>query len=304
MDIGDTLTLPSPGGRGFSEKKEEDRMLYRGMDRAALDAAYNNGAAVADAPRFRADWASRSAEIRGRHAATLDIAYGAAPRARLDLFLAEPVGKATLIFIHGGYWQMNAKENFAFVAEGPLAQGINVASLGYTLAPEAGMDQIVGEIRAAVSFLAADLGRYGVDPSRLYVSGWSAGGHLTALAMSDPPISGGLAVSGIYDLEPMRRCYLNDKLGLDAATAQRNSPLFHLPERAGRLVVTVGGAELPELQRQSAEYFAAWTAYGLVADFVALPGCNHFSAIEELARPGGRLVAALRQLIADTGGSR
>ena len=275
-------------------------MLYRGMDRTALDAAYNNGAAVADAPRFRADWAARSAALRERHQATLDIAYGAAPRAKLDLFLADRPGKATLIFIHGGYWQMNAKENFAFVAEGPLAHGINVASLGYTLAPEAGMDQIVGEIRAAVAFLADNLGRYRVDPASLYVSGWSAGGHLTALAMDDPRIRGGLAVSGIYDLEPMRRCYLNDKLGLDAATAQRNSPLFHLPERAGRLVVTVGGAELPELQRQSQEYFAAWTAHGLTADFVALPGCNHFSAIEALARPGGRLVAALRQLIVDT----
>ncbi len=277
-------------------------MLYRGMDRAALDAAYNNGAAVADAPRFRADWASRSAALRERHAATLDIVYGAAPRAKLDLFLAAPPGRATLIFIHGGYWQMNAKENFAFVAEGPLAHGINVASLGYTLAPDAGMDQIAGEIRAAIAWLSGNLARYGADPSRLYASGWSAGGHLTALAMSDPRIRGGLAVSGIYDLEPMRRCYLNDKLGLDAAAAQRNSPLFHLPENAGRLVVTVGAAELPELQRQSAEYFAAWTAHGLIADFVALPGCNHFSAIEELARPEGRLVAALRQLIADTGG--
>jgi arylformamidase len=277
-------------------------MLYRGMDRTALDAAYNNGAAVADAPRFRADCASRSAERRTRHAATLDIAYGAAPRARLDLFLADPPGRATLIFIHGGYWQMNAKESFAFVAAGPLAHGINVASLGYTLAPEADIDRIVGEIRAAIAWLAGNLVRYGGDPARLYVSGWSAGGHLTAMAMSDPRISGGLAVSGIYDLEPMRRCYLNDKLGLDAATARRNSPLFHLPEHAGRLVVTVGGAELPELQRQSAEYFAAWTAHGLAADFVALPDCNHFSALEELARPAGRLVAALRQLIADTGG--
>src|SRR5258708_26536074 len=86
-------------------------VLYRGMDRAALDAAYNNGAAVADAPRFRADWASRSAALRERHAATLDIVYGAAPRAKLDLFLAEPPGRATLTFIHGGYWQTNRNEN-------------------------------------------------------------------------------------------------------------------------------------------------------------------------------------------------
>jgi arylformamidase len=232
----------------------------------------------------------------------LDIPYGEAPRARLDLFLADPPGRATLIFIHGGYWQMNAKESFAFIAEGPLAHGINVASLGYTLAPEAEMDRIVGEIGAAIGWFAGNLARHGGDPARLYVSGWSAGGHLTALAMEDARIRGGLAVSGIYDLEPIRRCYLNEKLGLDPAAARRNSPLFRLPERAGRLVVTVGGAELPELQRQSAEYFAAWTAHGLAADFVALPGCHHFSALEELARPGGRLVAALRQLIADTEG--
>jgi arylformamidase len=275
-------------------------MLYRGMDRAALDAAYNNGAAAADAPRYRADWAARSERMRARHAAMLDIPYGDAPRTKLDLFLAASPLAPTLIFIHGGYWQMNQKENFAFIAEGPLAHGINVASLGYTLAPEAGMDRIVGEIRAGVAWLAENIARHGGDPLRLYVSGWSAGGHLTAMAMDDGRVRGGLAVSGIYDLEPIRRNYLNDKLGLDIPTARRNSPLFHLPESAGRLVVAVGGAELPELQRQSAEYFAAWTAHGLAGDFVALPGCNHFSALEELARPGGRLVAALRQLISDT----
>ncbi len=277
-------------------------MLYRGMDRAALDAAYNNGAAVADAPRYRADWAARSERMRARHAATLEISYGGAPRTKLDLFLAASPAAPTLIFIHGGYWQMNQKENFAFIAEGPLAHGINVATLGYTLAPDAGMDRIVGEIRGGIAWLADNIARHRGDPLRLYVSGWSAGGHLTAMAMDDRRVRGGLAISGIYDLEPIRRNYLNEKLGLDVATARRNSPLFHLPESAGRLVVTVGGAELPELQRHSADYFAAWTAHGLAADFVALPGCNHFSALEELARPEGRLVAALRQLVADTAG--
>src|SRR5207302_1280653 len=85
---------PLPQGEG-SARRRRGRMLYRGMDRAALDAAYNNGAAVAEAPRFRADWAERSVALRARHAATLDIAYGAAPRARLDLFLAAPPGRAT-----------------------------------------------------------------------------------------------------------------------------------------------------------------------------------------------------------------
>src|SRR5258708_11018692 len=174
------------------------------MAGAALDAAYDSGAAVADAPRYRADWAARSERMRARHAATLDISYGGAPRTKLDLFLAASPPAPTLIFIHGGYWQMNAKENFAFVAEGPLAHGINVASLGYTLAPDAGMDQIAGEIRAAIAWLSGNLARYGADPSRLYASGWSAGGHLTALAMSDPRIRGGLALGGILQLDARR----------------------------------------------------------------------------------------------------
>jgi len=270
------------------------------MDRAVLDAGYNNGAAVAEAPRYRADWAARSAALRERHGKYLDRRFGEAPRAQLDLFLAETPRAPTFAFIHGGYWQMNAKENAAYVAEGALAQGLNVATLGYTLGPEAGMDQIVGEIHQGLDWLAANLSSHGADPERIFVGGWSAGGHLTAMAMTHPKVKGGLAVSGIFDLEPIRRNYLNEKLGLDAATARRNSPIHNLPETAGRLVLSVGAAELPELQRQSHDYFLAWTRHGLSADFVALPGCDHFSAIEELARPKGRLLAALHQLIADT----
>src|SRR5260370_18506761 len=105
------------------------------MERGGVDAAYNNGAAVADAPRYRADWAARSERMRARHAATLEISYGGAPRTKLDLFLAASPAAPTLIFIHGGYWQMSQKGNFAFFAAGPLAAGINAPTLGYTLAP-------------------------------------------------------------------------------------------------------------------------------------------------------------------------
>src|SRR5258708_28365221 len=175
------------------------------MAGAALDAAYDSGAAVADAPRYRADWAARSERMRARHAATMDIPYGDAPRAKLDLFLAASPRAPALIFIHGGYWQTNQKENFAFIAEGPLAPGINVASLGYTLAPEAGMDRIVGEIRAGVAWLADNIARHGGDPHRLYVSGWSAGGHLHRLAMEDRRVRGGLADPGNLRSQPVRR---------------------------------------------------------------------------------------------------
>ena len=267
--------------------------LYRGMDRAQLDAAYNNGAAVKERDAIMADWAARSARVRGQHGAHLDLAYGDAARERIDLFLAAEPNAPTLAFIHGGYWQMNTKEPFAFLADGPLAKGINFALVGYTLAPEARLDRIVSEIRHAMQWLGEHLADYGADPSRLYASGWSAGGHLTAMTMPLRVVRGGLAISGIFDLEPIRLNYLNEKLGLDAREAARNSPLLHLPPMAGELIVAYGTGELPELCRQSVDYAQAWVERGLAGHLLPVDGANHFTILETLAGPDGALTQAL-----------
>ena len=268
------------------------------MDRAQLDAGYNNGAAVANVDAIRADWDARSARVRHSRRGHFDLAYGTAPRQRLDLFLADRPRAATLMFIHGGYWQMNDKERFAFIAEGPLARGINVANIEYTLAPEARMDRIVEEIGTSVAWLSKHLDDYGADPARIYVSGHSAGGQLTAMAMSLGVVKGGLAISGLFDLEPIRLNYLNDKLGLDAAEAQRNSPMFHLPPTAAPLVVTYGTAELPELCRQSVDYAKAWTERGLPGRLLPVAGADHFSILESLAEADGALTKALVEMAA------
>src|SRR5690349_20866646 len=146
--------------------------LYRGMDRAALDSAYNNGAAIAGSDRFIARWQERSAQLRAERPCRIDLRYGDAPHNRLDFFVAGERRAATLLFIHGGYWQSRAKELFSFVAEGPLALGLNVAVIGYTLAPEVRLDAIVAECRQALAWLAAHIGELGGDPGRLHVAGW------------------------------------------------------------------------------------------------------------------------------------
>ena len=276
-------------------------MLYRGMDRAQLDAAYNNSAAVPEYEAIKADWEARSARVRQTRRGHLDHAYGDTPRQRLDLFLADSARAPTLMFIHGGYWQRNDKEGFAFLAEGPLAQGINVAVVEYTLAPAARMDRIVGEVRQAVTWLAKHLGSYGADPARLYVSGHSAGGHLTATAMSLGAVKGGLAISGLYDLEPIRLNYLNVKLELDTEEARRNSPILHLPPRAEPLVIAYGTAELPELRRQSVEYAQAWGERGLPGHLLPVESADHFTILESLAKPDGALTRALVEMVGDGG---
>jgi len=267
------------------------------MDRAALDAAYNNSAAVADSATRMADFRARSDVLRAAHGAHLDMRYGPAERNRIDYFAAETPGPV-LVFVHGGYWQMRAKEDFSFLASGPLAHGFHVAFVGYTLAPDKGLGAIVAEVQAAIAWLVDRVAAFGGDAARIFVSGWSAGGHLATMTLDAPFIKGALAISGIYDLEPMRLCYINDKLRLDADEANRLSPMHHLPARSAPLIVAYGGDELPELRRQSEVFAAARGRTGLPGRLARIPGCNHFTILEELANPDGALTALVRELAA------
>ncbi|MGE5639142.1 MAG: alpha/beta hydrolase [Clostridia bacterium] len=252
------------------------------MDKAALDAAYNNAIAVKNSAQIVEDWTKRTAALRARFSSTLDIPYGKAERNRVDLF-APKAGAPLLAFIHGGWWQNRAKDNFGFIAEGPLAQGINVAMIGYTLAPNIRLTGIVAEIDSALTFLAK-------TNKAIVVSGWSAGGHLTAMAMGHPGVKAGLSISGAYDLEPIRLSYVNDKLKLDEDEARRMSPML-LPRPQKPLTIAYGGNELPEMRRQSEDY---GKTIGRPA--YSLAGHDHFTILEELASPTGALTRMVLDL--------
>ncbi|WP_293776012.1 alpha/beta hydrolase [uncultured Oxalicibacterium sp.] len=267
--------------------------IYRGMDRPTLDAAYNNSLAVADSPVLLRDFDTRSAALRDKYPQHLDLRYGAAPRNRIDYFAALQPGPL-LIFIHGGYWQMRSKETFSFLAEGPLAQGFHVALLGYTLAPEQSLRGIVDEVKAGIGWLREHAAALGGDVQRMVVSGWSAGGHLTAMCLDEAGVIGGIAISGIYELEPIRLCYLNDKLQLSDAEEQTLSPA-RLPLSAKPLVIAYGTGELAELQRQSTSFAAL--REGLPGSLLALAERNHFTILEQLADANGVITQALCQMV-------
>ena len=131
-------------------------IVWRGMTRDRLGAAYNNGLAFKDSERRLAGWEARTAKLRARSdPALLDLPYGPKPRNKIDLYRAGPQSAPLLVHVHGGYWQRNSKEVFGCMAEGPLAHGVDVAMVGYTLAPEASLTEIVGEVRAAMRWSRA-----------------------------------------------------------------------------------------------------------------------------------------------------
>ncbi|MGA8899424.1 alpha/beta hydrolase [Bradyrhizobium sp.] len=269
---------------------------WRSLSQEALDSGLNNSLAVTGGADMVAGWERHSAELRARHSQHLDLRYGPRERNRID-FLKAAEKAPTLLFIHGGYWQTRAKEAFSLFATGPMAHGINVALIGYTLAPDATLDQIVAEVHAGIDFLTSQLPTLGADANRLVASGWSAGGHLTAMAMMNSNIKGGVAISGIYDLEPIRHSYLNIKLGLDEAMSRRNSPMA-LPEGPMKpLSLVVGDAELPLLRKQTADFAGHRARYGLPVTYEEIPGANHFSIMDELASPSGRITTLIRHVL-------
>jgi arylformamidase len=276
-------------------------IVWRGMTRAQLDTAYDNTVAVPDAAQRRDAWIARSAQMRAEHPELLDLAYGPKPRNAIDVFRCGRERAPLFVFIHGGYWQRNAKEMFACMADGPLARGFDVALIGYTLAPEATLSEIVAEIHAAVRWLRREGPRRGVATGKLVLSGWSAGGQLTAASLHLDEVDAGLAISGIYDVEPCRLNYLNEKLRLSAAEAAAMSPILHLAQRKTLLTVAFGTGELPELQRQSQDYHRARLDAGLPSRLLPLDPHNHFSIMDELTSPKGRLCGALNDLIVALG---
>ena len=274
---------------------------WRRMSREELDLGLNNGVAVKGSADIVAGWDLRSAAIKARYPGYLDLRYGPRERNRIDFLKVRDRGP-TLLFIHGGYWQTRAKETFTLFAEGAMAHGINVALIGYTLAPEAVLDQIVGEIHAGIDFLSRQLPAFGGDGSGMVVSGWSAGGHLTAMALSHPKVRAGMAISGIYDLEPIRASYLNEKLKLDEEMSRRNSPMMQGGGAAKPLSLVVGSAELPLLRRQTADFAGHRARYGLPVTYEEIPGADHFSIMSEMASPSGRITTLIRQLFERTAG--
>jgi arylformamidase len=275
-----------------------NQTIYRGMTQAQLDAGYNNTNAVPDVQQILAGWLRRSDALRPQLDAAWDLPYGARPRQRVDFIRARGAGRPTFLYIHGGYWQRNDKEPLHCLAPGMLAHEVNFATMEYTLAPAATLDEIVAEVRACVDYLASKLGELGADPKRLVVGGHSAGGHLTATLREHPRVTGILPISGLFDLEPIQLSYLNAAVRMDMATAKRLSPQLHLTTSCPA-VIAVGGAELPELQRQSTEFHAAYQAQGLQSELLVLPGDDHFTILEHLASPDGVLTRSVLKLLGE-----
>jgi arylformamidase len=239
-----------------------------------LQVEYDNGAKVPEYPAIMAAWERAAADFRAGHPqAELGVPYGPSERQAMDIFRPGPGdGYPWAVFIHGGYWQRAHRHYFSHLAQGMLAHGVAVAMPSYDLCPQVSMTEIVDQARAATAFVARRISR------KPFVTGHSAGGHLTAMVLAAGGASAGLAISGLFDLPPLLATTVAGPLGMDAAEARRLSPLF-LPSPGLPIHAAVGGLEGLEYTRQSRSIAEAWGG-----TWESLAGLHHFSIAGELAR--------------------
>lgn len=284
-------------------------MAARDTDRAWLDAEYNVRAGIHYCQEIFDRWAHSSEALRNRPEVitTGDIPYGEHPLQRFDVYQPAEATAAVpaLVFIHGGYWHSLDKTMFGFLAAPYLAAGVAFVAINYRLAPEVGMDDIVADTRAALLAIHSTAHAHNVDPHRIYLAGHSAGGHLTAMMLATDwthhgvpadLLHAGCAISGLYDLEPIRRCYLNDVLGMDTPTSLRNSPNRLVQPNPTPLLLTVGGDESAEFHRQQSEFAATRSAQQAPYTVVHQAVGHHFDAVEQLGKPSDLSDALLKQI--------
>ncbi|HEU5160746.1 MAG TPA: alpha/beta hydrolase [Streptosporangiaceae bacterium] len=267
-------------------------------DRAWLDREYSPSSRVADMHAYLREYAARSAGAR----ATLDWtdhAYGPGPAERLLFFPAARPRAPLLGYVHGGYWQELSKEESCFAAPDFVGRGAAFAAIGYGLAPAHRLDEIVAMVRRGVRWLYDNAAALGVDPGRIFLSGSSAGAHLVAMCLLDgwlpaplrslDVVRGAVLLSGVYELEPLRRTYVGEAIGLTAAEADRNSPIRRLRGPLPSVIVARGDNETTAFADQHDRFVQALkTAGAPVTDLVVAPR-NHFDLPFDLGEPASPL---------------
>lgn len=283
--------------------------VYKHFTQAALDAEYNNQKKVKKAAEHIAWYTETSQQTRMTMGSERELKYGPSKSETLDLFFPNgesggPAARPIHVFFHGGYWRALHKNDFSYVANAFSGSNAICAVVNYSLVPDVTMDELVEQCRRAMIWIWQNIADFGGSPHRITVSGHSAGGHLVGMMMATDwtkyyhlcpadLVKGGVALSGLFDLEPIRLCFLNQSLKLDADSARLNSPMY-LPNRnQSELVCYFGALEGAEYRWQSETLASKWKR----TEAIALAGHDHFTIARELNDPGSEISKRVRRLM-------
>jgi arylformamidase len=277
-------------------------VVYKGFRKEEMEQHFDPRTTVKDHQRWAEERAAASRDNRGRLKSWLNVPYGDSPRQVMDIFPSEKPNAPVLVHIHGGYWVGGGKDHNCHFADLFGRAGVTVALLEYDLCPNVTVTEIVRQVRAAISWVYKNISAYGGDASNLYICGVSAGAHLVAMALAHDwekqglprdIIKGGVAISGVYDLDAVLHVAVNKQVKLNRETARENSPFVHPPLPHAPLVVAVGGNESEGWKQMSQDLYRHCKERGVECEYVEVPNAHHFMLASHLADPESLLTRAI-----------
>jgi arylformamidase len=279
---------------------------YKSFRSEELEYQYNPRVSVPSYPEIAKLRAAQSRNVRDSAKSWLNVPYGRSEREMLDIYAADNPGGPVLVYIHGGYWRSGSKEENCNFVPTFTRRGATVVLVEYDLCPQVTVTDIVRQTRASIAWVYRNIIRYSGNPSKLYVAGHSAGGHLTAMALAhdwtqlgltNDLLKGAVATSGVYDLDMVMRISVQEQVRMTPEIARLESPLRNPPVVRCPLIVAVGGDEPQGWQSMSEDYFHHCKRHGVDAEYLVEPGANHYTMSEHLLDESRPLTQAMLRLM-------
>jgi len=288
--------------------------VWLDMDQKELDDAYDQTVYAPNQKLLALRRAAASKATLARLGEPMRLAYGPTEIEKLDIYKTARPNAPVNVYIHGGAWRNGQAKDFAFPAEVFINAGAHFVVVDFVQITESGGDlmPMVGQVRSALAWVYKNAASFGGDADRIYLTGHSSGAHLSGCTLVtdwqknfDLPaniIKGGLLISGMYDLKPVRLSKRSEYVMFTDEIEQALSSQRHLDKLNAPIIVAYGTQETPEFQRQGREFAAAVKAAGKPVELIVGEGFNHFEMQETLGNPyglGGRAALKLMNLSAN-----